>query len=84
MKTLFLVLAFVTLIGGSLAAKADEHHDWDHDHYDYDHWDHHDHYWNDRYWHEHQYGFWHGYPGYWSYRHHSHVFIQIGPLTIAH
>jgi hypothetical protein len=66
MKKLFpalLVLAMV--IGTSVIALAQD--------------DRRDHDWNDEYWRENHYGYWHGERGYWQYRDHKHVFIQVRP-----
>jgi len=68
MKALLLFLAlFVSAVGVSQNAKADERHYYDHPDYNWDH----------EYWHHHHYGYWHHHRGYWRFRHGEHIFIHI-------
>jgi hypothetical protein len=71
MKRLILAVAVLgSVVGTSLTALADE--------------DHRDHNWDDDYWHHEHYGYWHGDRGYWTYHHHKHVWIHVGPVTVSH
>lgn len=89
MKSSILALVFLAgILGTSQSTKADErsgdHHSFGHhDEYDSDY--HHgydrdyyrDYSWDDPYWYHNHYGYWHHHRGYWTYRGHDHIFINV-------
>jgi hypothetical protein len=38
--------------------------------------------WNDEYWHHHHYGYWHSHRGYWTVRHHHHLFVPSPDVNV--
>ena len=89
MKTLALALAlFGATIGvpQKAAAKSGEfresHRNYDRNYYRDYHGDYRQEYdqdydWDHPYWRSHRYGFWHHHRGYWDYRDHRHIFIDV-------
>jgi hypothetical protein len=85
MKAFLLSLSVVaTFIGTSFTARGDDerayyHHHRYHEDRNIDRFDHD---WNDGYWHHHHYGYWHSQRGYWTVRHHHHLFVTAPGVSV--